>query len=152
MPDNLATRPRHGRYPIPWVTTVRDGVPDFRVHDDLRRWRVATERRCQLCGFTMGRPVAMIGTARSADLRTFGEPPAHPACMDYAVAVCPWLNGSDASRRPMPSVVDVMARRLQPDTLILVTVPDFEGMQDLDNRTIGYRALGDYTSTRVVER
>lgn len=98
-PPRLAARPHHGRFPIPYVTHVRDdGRPDFRVHDNERRGEVARRRLCQLCGGPLDPRVAFVGFEHSVLRRTFGEPPMHRDCLAFAWEVCPWLAG--ASWRP----------------------------------------------------
>lgn len=95
-PPQLAARPHWGEFAIPFVTHVReDGRPDFRVHDNKRRDLCATEHLCQLCGTALGDRFAFIGTRRSTQRRTFGEPPMHLDCMEWAWRVCPWLGGRD---------------------------------------------------------
>lgn len=95
-PVRLAARPHHGRFPIPYVTHVRqDGRPDFRVHDNERRAEVARRRLCQLCGEQLEPRIAFVGFEHSVLRRTFGEPPMHRDCLDFAWEVCPWLAGGD---------------------------------------------------------
>lgn len=93
-PPALAARPHHGGFPIPFITAIVDGRPDFKVHDQALRASCATRGLCQLCGTEMeGGEMAFVGFPRSIERRVFGEPPAHPACLDYAFSVCPWLAG-----------------------------------------------------------
>jgi hypothetical protein len=92
-PQALRERPHVGRFPVPVVTAVIDGIPDFKVHDEVARARCGALRLCQLCGKGLGRKIAFVGTEYSIERRTFGEPPAHPDCMAFALDVCPWLSG-----------------------------------------------------------
>lgn len=92
-PPQLAERPHWGRFPIPFVTHVDElGKPDFRVHDDERRFECAMHRLCQLCG----KPLVLDATVfvtQTPRRMTFGEPPMHEACFEFAWEVCPWLAG-----------------------------------------------------------
>lgn len=100
-PRGLESRPHVGGFPVPFITAVIDGKPDFKTHDEYLRSCCASFHLCQLCGLPLGTGplsegsvlVAFTGFARSIERRTFGEPPAHPECLAYAFEVCPWLNG-----------------------------------------------------------
>lgn len=92
-PARLVARPHHGRFPIPFVTLVRAGRPDFRVQDNRQRERCAYERLCQLCGQDLGERFVFVGWPGSIERRTFGEAPMHADCCDWAWAVCPFLAG-----------------------------------------------------------
>lgn len=93
-PAELKARPHHGRFPIPFVTHIReDGRPDFRVHDNARRADCAAHRLCQLCGTALGDVICFVGQRHSVERRTFGEPPMHEACLEWAWEVCPFLAG-----------------------------------------------------------
>lgn len=95
-PPRLAARPHHGRFPVPFITHIReDGRPDFRVHDNERRAEVARRRLCQLCGEPLDPRVVFVGFQHSVVRRVFGEPPMHRECCEFAFAVCPWLAGGD---------------------------------------------------------
>jgi len=95
----LAKRPQHGSLPIPYVTAIIDGRPDFRVHDEGNRQRCAMRNLCQLCGEQMRGQMILIGFAGSVERNSFGEPPMHPDCFDFAWENCPWLNGRDYQDR-----------------------------------------------------
>lgn len=94
-PEGLRERPHVGRFPVPFITAVVRGRPDFKVHDEVARARCGTDRLCQLCGKALGEEVAFTGAEGSIERRIFGEPPAHPACLDYAFDICPFLAGRD---------------------------------------------------------
>lgn len=92
IPEALARQPRYRHFPIPYVTVVEGGVPDFKRHDPDRRMECARFRLCQLCGELMD-PDALtfVGFPWAAETRSFGEPPMHEECMEWAWEVCPWL-------------------------------------------------------------
>lgn len=92
-PVALQARPHHGGFPVPFVTALIDGRPDFKVHDEYKRIRVGVEKLCQLCGHPLEGDIAFIGSPRSVERRIFGEPPAHLLCLEYALEVCPFLAG-----------------------------------------------------------
>ena len=115
MPESsrLAARPHWGVFPIPFVTHLGDGGrPDFRVHDEDRRMECARSHLCQLCGGSLSsdRVFVFVGTSASIQRHTFGEPPMHRECMEFAWQVCPWLAGG-GERRPIE------------DGLVLTVVP-----------------------------
>jgi hypothetical protein len=108
-PERLKARPHHGPFPIPYVTYVdpETGIPDFKVHDNAQREKVALRGLCQLCGQSFGpaefigaqhvlrEAMAFVGSEGSIARGSFGEPPMHPECMEFAWEVCPWLAGRD---------------------------------------------------------
>lgn len=134
-PPALAERPHVGGYPVPYITAVIDGRPNFKVHDEVARARAAAESLCQMCGKPLCGRIAFCGNKVSVERRTFGEPPAHPECLLYAFEVCPWLAG-----KPYSSSQTAKARWLvapqPPGTMgILITdrfwlTDDTQGMTD----------------------
>lgn len=129
-PARLARRPHHGRFPIPFVTLVRDGKPDFRVQDNRRRERCAYERLCQLCGEDLGESFVFVGWAQSIERRTFGEPPMHGPCCDWAWAICPFLLGGDHRPLTIDDVINLGVWKPTaapaPRHMALYTTTDFE--------------------------
>lgn len=118
MPAAIAARPRDSRgYPVLAITPYRAGVPDFAVTSPARILVCAVERRCSICGLTLGkgpvwRVVAADEAAAIADApggfenaATTVEPPGHRLCMLYAAVVCPWLARPNARRRLDADVV-----------------------------------------------
>lgn len=98
-PAQLAARPHHGRFPIPFITHVReDGRPDFRVQSIDARKEVAERNLCQLCGEPLKDFANFVGFTSSVMARSFGEPPMHPNCASYALLVCPFLAGGNEWR------------------------------------------------------
>lgn len=135
-PAALRDRPHVGGLPIPWVTYVSpDGRPDFRVHVEDRRRRVAEERRCQLCGTEMEGEVTFIGFQWSLSGMRFGEPPAHRACLDYALAVCPWLGGRGYSERGHAPETRFVTHPEEPGVMVLYTCKTFEVIPDPSGET-----------------
>lgn len=93
MPESLRRRPRDRRgYPIPYVQAMSsDGTPDFTAVDAGAAWAAGSERRCGLCGESMGYWVAFVGGPLSAAQRMFLDPPMHPECATAAMRLCPHM-------------------------------------------------------------
>ncbi|MFJ8153921.1 cell envelope biogenesis protein OmpA [Streptomyces sp. NPDC094468] len=105
-PARAAALPRHGGLAVPWITGWFDGRPYFGVNFPLRRIQCIKYRLCQFCREPLGRRIGLI--VRPADIAVgyVDEPAMHPECHDYAVAVCPMLNGSlDHYRAAPPAAV-----------------------------------------------
>jgi hypothetical protein len=123
---------------VPVVTAVVEGKPDFKLHDEVSRARCGALRLCQLCGKPMPDLMAFIGARESIERRTFGEPPAHRACLDFAFDACPFLAGKgyregwrDAARAAGFAVLE--PAKPPPEMGILITngyylVSDDEGL------------------------
>lgn len=155
-PRGLADRPHFAGLPVPFITAIIDGTPDFKVHDEIARATCATQRLCQLCGqpFEPRDSLAFIGSIRSVLDRRFGEPPAHPYCLGYAWQVCPWLAGreyagTDAARqfrRVAPPKPPEMMGVLTTDRYWLVEddegATDFKFLAGLPTRPIEWRNRG----------
>jgi hypothetical protein len=74
----------------------------------------ALSRICGVCGESLARPVAFLGSAREADRNAFHFPPSHLQCAEAALAV--WAEGSSAALgHPSP-----------PEGWALVTTSGFE--------------------------
>lgn len=115
-PEQLRERPHWGRFPIPFVTAVDElGKPDFRAHDDRHRFECALNRLCQLCGqpLVLGPTVFVTQQPRKF---TFGEPPMHADCFEFAWEVCPWLAGGGWSDRWRAEARDLEILPPPPDT------------------------------------
>src|SRR5215469_1012973 len=93
IPRQMRSRPRDPRgFPVPWF--VRDDTspqPDFTILS-VAKWHEAIQcGLCWLCGGTLGRTVAFVLGPINVVTRTTTEAPAHPACAEYAVQICPFL-------------------------------------------------------------
>jgi hypothetical protein len=87
LPPSLAARPHDPRrgLPIPPVNVhpdPRTGAPavDFTTLNTTTAIRLAGDRRCWLCGQTMGYWCAFLGGPRAAELRQYTDP---PGCVDF---------------------------------------------------------------------
>lgn len=105
-PARAAALPRHGGLAIPWITGWFDGRPYFGVNFPVRRIQAITHRLCQFCRQPLGRRIGLIVRPADSTVGYVDEPGMHPECLDYAVAVCPMLNGSmDRYRVSPPAAV-----------------------------------------------
>lgn len=105
-PARAAALPRHGGLAVPWITGWLDGRPSFGINFPLRRIQCITHRACQLCRQPLGRRIGLVVRPADAGAGYVDEPGMHPECLDYAVAVCPMLNGSmDRYRTTLPAAV-----------------------------------------------
>lgn len=123
-PERLRERPHWGRFPIPFVTLVNElGRPDFRVHDDDKRFECALNRLCQLCGKPLILEATVFVTLNPTRL-TFGEPPMHESCFEYAWEVCPWLAGAGWSGRWRGEArdLDILPQPAESGTLTILWV------------------------------
>lgn len=78
-------------YPVPYFVEWIDGKPDFRVISSLAWQQCVRERKCWLCGITLGRHKAFVIGPMCAVNRTTSEPPSHLECALYAVRTCPFM-------------------------------------------------------------
>lgn len=116
IPERMRLLPRDARrgVPIPWVTFIgADGVPDFRILDDEKKLACYRRRLCGLCGRPLDYWIVFVGGPLSVQNQLFADPAMHPACADYALAVCPYLVYSRArySQRPLPDVAHADERQ-----------------------------------------
>lgn len=150
-PRGLVSRPHFGGFPVPFITAVIDGVPDFKVHDEVARANCATQRLCQLCGQPFGHSeeIAFIGSIKSVLAGRFGEPPAHSDCLAYAWQVCPWLAGrayagTDTAKRFR------RIRAPKPPEMMGVLITDRFWLTDDDEGATDFKFLAG-TPTRPIE-
>lgn len=115
-PAQLRRRPHRGHFPIPFVTYVDEltGRPDFRIHDDGRRFECALNGLCQLCGSPL-REDWSVFVGQVPRRLVFGEPPMHAGCFEYAWEVCPWLAGAGWSDRWRTEARDLEVLPAPPD-------------------------------------
>lgn len=93
IPESLKNRPTYLGWPIPFITLVDKGVPDFKV-TDVSRWReVLDNNMCGLCGHKLPYWMYFIGGPMSVKKRMFFDPAMCEPCARYALEVCPYLLG-----------------------------------------------------------
>jgi hypothetical protein len=85
--------------PVPWFVAWVDGKPDFRVVDTQKMRIAHRNKRCMLCGETLGVHVSFTVGPMCTINRVSSEPPSHRDCCEYAVKVCPFLSDPEKGRR-----------------------------------------------------
>jgi hypothetical protein len=107
-------RPRHDTMPIPWITVLWEGVPQWRRFDSLRVWYCQAAWACQVCGCWLGLWAAAVVNDEGWVL---SDAAMHPACVSVARRRCQYLSETDdpitvhrvsfedihADGRPLPS-------------------------------------------------
>lgn len=93
MPERIQKLPMdHRGFPILYMTPVDAmGVPNFRGCDEAKRRLAAHYRLCCICGEKLGWWVRFVGGPENCTRRIFSDPPMHQECLDYGMAVCPFL-------------------------------------------------------------
>jgi hypothetical protein len=85
---------------VPWFVAWFDegkptepgrGVPDFRVVDTPKIGIAIKQRRCWVCGDSLGVHLAFVLGPMCAINRTISEPPSHRDCAIFSAASCPFL-------------------------------------------------------------
>lgn len=85
-------------FPVPWFVAWPDGKPDFRTVYPERVAQAIVQKRCWICGETLGvHQVFAIGPMCAVSKVT-SEPPSHRDCAEYAVKACPFLVNPRARR------------------------------------------------------
>jgi hypothetical protein len=96
--NHLATD--HRGFVVPWFVqwfkdgegcAYGEGVPDFRCADERKFHRALKEKRCWVCGDTLGVHLAFVIGPMCAVNKVTSEPPCHLECAEYSVRVCPFL-------------------------------------------------------------
>ena len=115
--------------PVPFAcgTGDRDGAASARDLDGRRVTQCALSRVCGVCGASLGRPIAFLGSRAEADRNAFHFPPSHLACAEL-------LLEAYAGTRHTP----VLGQAEGLAAWVLVTTASFEfvrpSREDLDRR------------------
>lgn len=129
--DELPTDPAYG-VPVPFAAGTEAGVT---VHElDKRRvTQCALSRICGVCGATLGRPLAFVGSRRELDRMRFHFPASHVACAESLLEAYADL------------VDPVLGQKTPPADWVLVTTASFEFVRptkdDADRRPV-FEPLG----------
>ena len=124
--EDLPTDPSYG-VPVPFAAGTEVGATVCDL-DKRRVTQCALSRTCGVCGATLGRPLAFVGSRRELNRLSFHFPASHVACVRslleaYADVVDPVL-GQDAP----------------PSDWVVVTSASFEfvrpGRDDVDRRPV----------------
>ena len=82
--------------------------------DKRKVTQCALSRICGVCGDSLDRPVAFLGSSVEADRNAFHFPPSHVGCAEAALAV--WGDGSSAA----------LGHSSPPEEWVVVTTSGFE--------------------------
>lgn len=94
LTDKIARLPIARGFPIPWfVARLKDGTAEFRAADSLKMEKALSQRRCWVCGDTLGYEMTFVIGPMCAINRVSSEPPSHYECARWSARNCPFLNG-----------------------------------------------------------
>ena len=138
-----ATDPELG-VPVPFACDntsygVAGEAPSVRVLDRRRVTQCALSRVCGVCGSTLGRPLAFVGSPEEADRNAFHFPPCHLECAQALLGVVTGL-AEPVLGQPGPVT-----------SWVLVTTPAFEFVRPSgldDDRRPTFELYEVLTSTR----
>lgn len=112
LPDRMKKLPLSSRgYPVPWFvqwiesegsttpTPIGQGYPEFRMMRP-EAWKAAVQqKRCWVCGGSLGAYLSFVIGPMCAINRTTAEPPCHRSCADWSARACPFLAKPKMVRR-----------------------------------------------------
>jgi hypothetical protein len=113
--------------------------PSVRVLDRRRVTQCALSRVCGVCGATLGRPIAFVGSPAEADRNAFHFPPCHLECAQALLGVVGTVDGP------------VLGQAGPVGSWVLVTTPAFEFVRPTgaeDDRRPTFQPYEVLTSTR----
>jgi hypothetical protein len=115
--ERLTRLPQWRGFPIPFFVTYRtDGTPDFKVVDESKRIRCASEKLCWVCGEALGYRFVFLGGPNAAAARTYMDGPMHEECARDALRICPFLVGTmDYASDPDSSRHDLTVQTMPVD-------------------------------------
>lgn len=100
MPLRILRLPVDEReYPVPWFVAWVDGKPEFRAMDTAKFIRAVKEKRCWVCGESLGVKMAFVIGPMCAINRISSEPPSHLECAMFSAQGCPFLTKPHMVRR-----------------------------------------------------
>ena len=96
----LARRPLDSRgLPIPYITMIIDGKPDFKVTDMEMRMNAIRDNICGICGGELDDEIVFIGGPISCTQSfLFFDPPMHLECAEFSTKICPEIVKSPGTR------------------------------------------------------
>lgn len=116
IPATCESRPTLGGVVMPWANVeLADGSVDFRAQHHNRVEACWRERRCQICGKPIPRPIVFLGGPRQVAALRFDEPPLHPECAVYASKACPMVAGRLEAYADRAPVTDGQRGKTCPD-------------------------------------
>lgn len=130
--------------PVPFACdstsyAAADESPSIRVLDGRRVTQCALSRVCGVCGATLGRPIAFVGSTAEADRNGFHFPPCHLECAQAVLGIVQAVDGP------------VLGQPAPVESWVLVTTPAFEFLRPSgaeDDRRPTFQPYEVLTSTR----
>lgn len=86
-------------YVVPWFVAWIEGKPEFRAMDPEKFVRAIREKRCWVCGDTLGKRLAFVIGPMCGVNRNTSEPACHLECAGWSARNCPFLSRPHAKRR-----------------------------------------------------
>ncbi|MCW2757659.1 MAG: hypothetical protein JWO46_1405 [Nocardioidaceae bacterium] len=74
--------------PVPFACEYDDGRASVSLLNPKRVTQCALSRICGVCGASLGRPVAFLGSVAESDREEFHFPPVHVECAEAVLAAC----------------------------------------------------------------
>ncbi|MCW2830585.1 MAG: hypothetical protein JWP31_1277 [Aeromicrobium sp.] len=91
--EELAARPQLGGLPVPFACEDDDGALDHSAVVKRRAIQCALSRICGICGETLARPIAFIGSREEGEANSFVFPPTHLPCAESALSLFAPIGG-----------------------------------------------------------
>ncbi len=111
LPRRMADLPCDSRgFPVPWFVAYIEGKPEFRAMDHEKFVRAIREKRCWVCGQTMGIYVCFVAGPMCGINRTSSEPPSHLECGRWSAVNCPFLSNPRMVRREDEAINNTLLR------------------------------------------
>ena len=134
LPAALAARPTLHRPPVP-TPFVNETIGDdgastvsFRYINPERARECGQRGLCGLCGTPHGPLMALLGGSLAAAVGVYADPPMHPACVESALSLCPYLRTQRHSAQDKPhlwvlGVTDGVSMTETPDGVLFTPNP-----------------------------
>lgn len=137
----LDTDPRG--FPIFYIIQPPPGRDlNFRVVNPNHMVLCATRKLCGVCGQSLPYRFWFIAGPEAAHDRIFGEPPLHRECMEYSLAVCPFLvNAYEPLHKPLDNLLfvsDPVKRTARTTEIVLYETRGLKLV--IDRGSVFYRA------------
>ena len=123
-------------YPVPWFVAWIDGAPEFRASDPRKFVAAIREKRCWVCGGTMGVHKTFVIGPMCGVNRSTAEPPCHYHCAIWSAINCPFLSNAKMVRNEKglddyKNPGGIMIKR-NPGVVLLWTTRSFN-LRNVDN-------------------
>lgn len=100
LPARIAALPvGENGYPVPYFVAWREGRPEFRAFDPVKRKAALQQGLCWVCGQPLGRHLVYCVGPMCCVNRISSEPACHLDCAEFSVKACPFLTKPQMSRR-----------------------------------------------------